>query len=316
MDHFANLDLIVLFFFLGLSGGFAKIPPRLPESVTQFLSIYLLLTIGFKGGLTVAKADSLAGMGTAIFIGVLSCLIIPFVIFHLAKKSFQLANAAALAASYGSVSAVTFIVSTSILESQGIAFGGFMVAVMAIMEMPGIALAILLYQMAKNPEKMSWASIGKAAFMHKSILLLAGGFLIGAVIDEKNQVAIKPFFVDTFKGILAFYLLDLGAAAANEFRAVWNQKLRSFVFACVLPICFGTLSLLAACGLGVEQGNAVLLACLVGSASYIAAPAAIRISIPEASAALYTSLPLAMTFPMNVLLGIPLYVALSKYLWQ
>lgn len=316
MENFAHLDLILLFFFLGIAGGVAKVPLRLPEPVSQFLSIYLLLTIGFKGGLAVTKAESLGGIGPILMVGLASCFIIPLATFFLARNSFGRANAAALAASYGSVSAVTFIVATSILESEGIPFSGFMVAIMAVMEVPAIAIAILLYQAGGHEQKMSWSAFFRAALAHKSIFLLVGGFLIGTVIDEKNQTAVKPFFVDVFKGILAFYLLDLGASAANELRVLWSQKVRAVFFACVLPICFGLSALLVGWLTGLSQGNAILLAGLVGSASYIAAPAAIRISIPDASPALYTSLPLALTFPFNVLLGIPSYLIVADGLWR
>lgn len=315
MAHFAHLDLILLFFLLGIAGGVAKVSLKLPEPVSQFLSIYLLLTIGFKGGLSVAKAESLDGIGPIVLIGLTSCVVIPLIVFRLVRKSFGSANAAALAASYGSVSAVTFIVATSILDSESISYSGFMVAVMAVMEVPAIAIAILLYQAGKQEQRMSGSALLRAAFAHKSIFLLVGGFLIGAFIDVKNQTAFKPFFVDTFKGILAFYLLDLGATAASELRAIWNKKLRAAFFACVLPICFGTIALLAGWLAGLTQGNAILLAGLIGSASYIAAPAAMRISILEATPALYTSLPLAITFPFNVLVGIPAYLIFAEYLW-
>lgn len=315
MEYLAQLDLILLFFFLGIAGGLAKVSLKLPESISQFLSVYLLLTIGFKGGLAVANAENLEGIVGVLGIALVSCLVIPLIVFRLANKPFGVANGAALAASYGSVSAVTFIVASSILESKGISSSGYMVAIVAVMEVPAIAIALLLYQTSFCNEKMNWSALFRAALAHKSILLLAGGFLIGAVIDEKNQTAFRPTFVDAFKGVLAFYLLDLGAIAASELRAVWSQRVRAMFFACVLPLCFGQLALLAAWLAGLSQGDAILLSVLIGSASYIAAPAAMRISIPEASPAVYSSLPLGITFPFNVTFGIPLYLVVSRFLW-
>lgn len=315
MSHLSHLDLIVLFFFLGLFAGFCKVSLRLPESISQFLSTYLLLTIGFKGGLVLAQSNDLPSIIPLLLIGISTCFLIPLFVFRLGRATFGLENAAALAASYGSVSAVTFIVAGSFLESKNISSSGFMVAVMALMEIPAIAVALYLYKKARQVDEVGGESLFQLALGHKSIFLLIGGFLLGAIMDVKNQVAMKPFFVDVFKGLLAFYLLDLGATASSEIKTVWTQRGRALIFACVVPLSFGLLTLLSCWALNLSEGNSILLAALVGSASYIAAPAAIRISIPEASSALYVSLPLALTFPFNVLLGIPIYLKLAEILW-
>lgn len=315
MQILGQLDLILLFFFLGIIAGLARVSLKLPDAIVQYLSFYLLLTIGFKGGVAVVHAESLGGLLPVLVIGLASCVVIPAIVFRLTKSSFGVSDGAALAASYGSVSAVTFVVAVSILEAREVAYSGYMVAVMAMMEIPAIAIAMLLYKSSVGSKGPQGESFFRAAFAHKSIFLLVGGFLIGMLIDQKNQVAMKPFFVDAFKGILAFYLMDLGASAVQELRVVWARRYRAVVFACGLPLIFGSTALVSAWALGLAKGNGILVSVLVGSASYIAAPAAIRISIPDASPALYTSLPMGLTFPFNVLFGIPVYTFAAQLLW-
>lgn len=315
MIDFSNFDLIVLFFFLGFIGSLLKVPLKYPESISQFLAIYLLLAIGLKGGLQVASAQSLADFLPALLLGLFSCILIPALLFPVAKKHFGLENAAALAAVYGSVSAVTFVVAQSFLDSREISYGGYMVAVMALMEVPAIAMALFFFSRSSNEAEggVSWI---RAAFAHKSIILLLGGFSIGLVLEQKNIIALKPVMTDAFKGILAFYLLDLGCAAAQGINILWKQKARAILFAFVFPFIFGVSILLLAMACQLEKGDGILLAILAGSASYIAAPAAIRVSIPSASPALFTTLPLALTFTFNVLLGIPLYIYLGEILFK
>jgi len=309
-SQLANIDLVILFFFLGALASWAKSDLEIPEQVSKFLSIFLLLSLGLKGGHEVRVAESLEGFGVLLGLGMLSCLLIPLYLFHAQKGRLGLANAAALAACYGSVSAVTFIAGQGYLQNEGIAFSGFMVAIMALMEIPAIIVALALYRSA-NPEAPGHGRPAWAILSSKSVVLLAGGFIIGLLMNEPTWDSVKPVVQGSFKGFLAFFLLDLGVAAQRKLRDAWRFRKSAILIGCLLPVLHGLITLGLCAAFGVARGDSILLAALVGSASYIAAPAAIRASIPEANPSLYVALPLALTFPMNVLIGIPLYIYLS-----
>jgi hypothetical protein len=230
------------------------------------------------------------------------------------KKKFGAANAAGLAAAYGSVSAVTFVTAQSILHTEQIAFSGYMVAVMALMEIPAILIAVYLYKKSSSDSGAGSLGILKYLASTKSVILLAGGFAIGLVINDRSWSGISPFVEGLFKGSLAFFLLDLGVVAQKQLKEALKYKLISLGIGFLLPIAFGTISLVAAKYIGMSRGDSVLLAVLAGSASYIAAPTAIRSSIPEANPGLYLALPLALTFPFNLLFGISFYMELSVLL--
>lgn len=313
MNHLANFDLIILFFILGVFASWIKSDLQIPDSVSKFLSIFLLLSLGLKGGHEVRFAENLAGFFPSLTLGLISCLAVPVALFLAIKNRLGVANASALSASYGSVSAVTFITAQGILENDGLIFSGYMVAVMALMEIPAILIGVYLYQkFAKNAD--TTRSIFSTIFSAKSVVLLLGGFIIGLSMNDKSWVGISPVVQGAFKGVLAFFLLDLGIVAQKQLREAWKFKFLSFPIAVMFPLACGTLALLAGHWLGIMRGDLVLLATLVGSASYIAAPAAMRSSIPSANPSLYLALPLALTFPMNLIFGIPFYIELSDYL--
>lgn len=314
MSHFASFDLIILFFLLGVFASWVKSDLEVPESASKFLSIYLLLSLGLKGGHEVQHAGDLTSVAASLGLGVLSCLLIPLVVFLMFKKKFGAANAAGLAAAYGSVSAVTFVTAQSILQNQAIEFSGYMVAVMAIMEIPAILIAVFLYKKSSADAATGSLGILKYLASTKSVILLAGGFLIGLVMNDRSWEGISPVVQGLFKGALAFFLLDLGVVAQKQLKEALRYKLISLAIGFILPIGFGTLVLLAASAMGMSRGDTVLLAVLAGSASYIAAPTAIRSSIPEANPGLYLALPLALTFPFNLLVGISFYMELSLIL--
>jgi len=299
------LDPLVLFFLLGLFATLLQVPLRLPESISQFLAFYLLLALGMKGGSSLSAAQGGEFLIVAS-LGVTSCLVIACASFAWARRTLSLADSAAIAASYGSVSAITFIVAQGQI---GVPHGSYMVAVMAVMEIPAIALALYFYQRSL-PTRGSWV---RAAFGHKSVALLLGGFFLGAILSAEQAKTIQPVMVDAFRGVLALYLIDLGSAAAKDLFASLNS--RALVTAILLPLTYGTLALACAWLAGVSHGNAVLLGVLAGSASYIAAPAAIRMSVPEASPGYYATYPLAFTFTFNLTLGIPFYAALGNLLF-
>lgn len=314
MVHFSNLDLINLFFLLGVFASWARSDLEIPEAVSKFLSIFLLLSLGLKGGHEVRFADNLRGFLPIISIGLISCLAISNVFFLVLKNRLGIANASALAAAYGSVSAVTFVTAQGILENEGLISSGYMVAIMALMEIPAIILAIYFYHKFTGRVSVKNRSLFKSIFSTKSVILLLGGFIIGLLMNEKSWNSIAPVTQGSFKGVLAFFLLDLGIVAQKQLRHAWKLKVLAIFVAFFIPILFGSITLLLANWLEISRADQILLAVLVGSASYIAAPAAVRESIPEATPSLYLALPLALTFPMNLLIGIPYYIELSYWL--
>lgn len=314
MSHFANFDLIILFFILGVFASWIRSDLEIPESISKFLSIFLLLSLGLKGGHEVKIAESLVGFFPTLLIGLASCLTLPMVLFMILKNKIGIANAAALSASYGSVSAVTFVTCQGFLENEGLGFSGYMVAVMALMEVPAIIMGIYFYQRFSNDSQVTSRPLIKSIFSTKSVVLLLGGFAIGLSMNQGSWGSISPVVQGSFKGVLAFFLLDLGVMAQRQLREAWKFKTFALPVAVLLPLVFGSLSLVMSHLIGLEPGNQILMATLVGSASYIAAPAAIRSSIPRANPSLYMALPLALTFPMNLLIGIPFYFEVASWL--
>lgn len=314
LAHLMQMDLIVLFFLLGMLASWMGSDLEVPENVSKFLSIYLLMSLGLKGGHEIRAATDLSGLGPALAVGLASCAVIPAYLIFVLKKVLGPADAAALGASYGSVSAVTFIAARGLLENQNIPFNGYMVAVMAIMEIPAIVVALYLYGLYSRDRNAKEISLGKSVFTAKSVVLLLGGVVIGYLMNEPSYQSLKPVVSDAFKGLLAIFLLDLGVVAQRQLRSAWKFKTWALVIGCLVPIVHGTVGLICASALGLQPGDQVLIAVLIGSASYIAAPTAVRSSIPKANASLYVALPLAMTFPINVVLGIPYYIWLSGIL--
>ncbi len=306
---------IILFFALGIFTALVKSDLEIPDQISKALSIFLLLSIGLKGGHELSTAESLAGFLPIIIIGLISCVTIPIILFFLFKNRLGKNNAGALAACYGSVSAVTFITAQSLLESQSIQFSGYMVATMALMEIPAILIGIYLYQKFSSVEKNeNNFLLFKSIITSKSVVLLIGGFIIGLAMDSTTWSGISTLIQGCFKGILCFFLLDLGMLAQRQLKEVLRYKASILVIALAMPIVFGSIALVTAHALGVSVGNQVLLSVLVGSASYIAAPAAVKSSIPNANPSLFLGLPLAITFPMNLLFGIPYYIYVSQWL--
>ncbi len=306
---------IVLFFALGIFATLIKSDLEIPDQISKALSIFLLLSIGLKGGHELGLADNLSGFLPLITIGLGSCVAIPIIYFFLFKNRLGQNNAGALAACYGSVSAVTFITAQSVLESQGIIFSGYMVATMALMEIPAIIMGIFLYQKFEKGEKNGNSfQLFKSVITSKSVVLLIGGFAIGLTMDSASWAGISTLIQGSFKGILCFFLLDLGMLAQRQLKDILKHKLIMLVIAVVMPIIFGSISFVIGYYVGLSSGNLVLLSVLVGSASYIAAPAAVKSSIPNANPSLFLGLPLALTFPMNLLFGIPYYIYLSQLL--
>lgn len=317
LGHLSSIDPVILFFFLGMLASWMRSDLEIPQATAKFLSIFLLTSLGLKGGHEVRMAQDLGQLGPILLIGIFSCLAIPAYMYFWLRRSLGAANAAALAAAYGSVSAVTFIAAKGFLNNEQIPFSGFMVAVMALMEIPAIVLAISLYRRergrALTDESASEVHRG-SIWSAKSVVLLLGGFVIGFLMNEPAWESVRPVVKDAFKGVLAFFLLDLGISAQRQLANAWKYKWSAILIGCLTPAIHGCLTLLVARIFGVSLGDQVLLAVLAGSASYIAAPAAIRGSISEANPSLYVALPLALTFPVNVLVWIPVYIGLAQWL--
>lgn len=312
MQALAGLDLIILFFALGFFASAVKSDLKFPETTSKFLSIYLLLALGLKGGHQVSQATQLDGFLNVLLVGFLSCTLIPLVVIKLLKKELGIANASAIAASYGSVSAVTFIAGTSALNALNIDYSGYMVAIMALMEIPAIVIGMLIYKKSIDQSSHFELSDLLNILKGKSIVLLLGGFIIGLFFRESEWKGISFLFTDAFKGFLALFLLDLGISAQGQISEAWKQKGKAVFTAILLPIIHGSFFLILSSVFNISEGNQILIALLAGSASYIAAPAAIRYGIPEANPAFYIALPLGMTFPLNVIIGVPYYIALAR----
>lgn len=313
MSHFANFDLIILFFGLGVFASWIRSDLAVPDSVSKSLSIFLLLSLGLKGGHEVRIADDLFGFFPALLIGLTSCLAFPLAIFFGLRKRLGVANASALSACYGSVSAVTFITAQSILANEGVATNGYLVAVMALMEIPAILIGVFLYEKFRGPSRITNRSIFKSILSTKSFVLLIGGFIIGLSMNPGSWNGIAPVIQGSFKGVLAFFLLDLGVVAQKQLREAWQFKKFVMPVAILLPLIFGCLTVALSAFFGLRQGDQIIMAVLAGSASYIAAPATVRSAIPDANPGLYLALPLAVTFPLNLLFGIPLYIEISRW---
>lgn len=303
---------IVLAFLLGAFAKWVKSDLEIPDAVYQGISIYLLFAIGLKGGMAMAETpigSLVLPIGVTILLGVVT----PITAFFLLRSFARLdrINASAAAAHYGSVSAVTFVAALDAAKSAGLPAEGFMPALVAVLEVPGIIVALLFANQSRGG--------GIKAALHelvvgKSIFLLLGGLAIGALCGPEKMTSVTPLFVDPFKGVLCLFLLELGMVAAKRVADVRSAGWRLIVSGCVLPLVHGLAGTLAGHLAGLSPGGAAVLGAMVGSASYIAAPAAVRMALPKASPGIYLTLSLGITFPFNLGVGIPAFLAISQYL--
>ena len=324
-----NLDIIlqnilnppILFFFLGMLAVFFKSELSIPQPLPKLFSLYLLIAIGLHGGYELSQSGIdiyiFKSLGLAVFMATL----VPIYSYFILRIKLDTYNAVAVAATFGSISAVTFITGITYLQTIGVEYGGYMVAAMTLMESPaiiiGLVFATLFAKDKNNKEKSSanWGEILREAFLNPSVYLLVGALIIGILTGEKGWHSMEPLFGTLFKGMLAFFLLDMGIVAAKRIYELKKLGLFLIVFAIAMPIFNASLSMVFAYFFELSKGDAFLLALLSGSASYIAVPAAMRLSVPEANPGIYLPLSLAITFPFNISLGIPLYYYLINLLW-
>ncbi len=327
------IDPAILFFIFGVLAGTVKSNLEIPTAISRFLSLYLLMALGLKGGFALSQSGLTASVGISLAAAVALAIVIPLIGYTVLRRFVSGFDAAAVAATYGSVSAVTFVTAVQTLENQGVAYGGHMAAAMALMESPAIILAVVLANSLRQkqasgvvvqaggvaalggPAAHAGGSVGK--ILHESFtdgaqLLLLGAMVIGLVTGDAGQAAMAPFSVDLFKGMLAFFLLDMGLMAARNLPQVKGQSPVLIAYAVIGPLVHASLALAPAYGLNLSAGDGALLMVLAASASYIAVPAVLRTALPEANPALYFGLSLGLTCPLNIVLGIPIYLAVAQ----
>jgi uncharacterized protein len=309
------LSPIILSFALGLMASLARSDLNVPEAVAKGMSIYLLFAIGFKGGASVASYGLDARLGFSLLAGVILSALLPIIAFGLLKAMTGMSrlDAAAVAAHYGSISIVTFVAATSVLEGRGIPSEGYMVAVAAAMEAPAILSALwLISRGGGDSTKGMDSALMREIMLNGSIVLLVGSFAIGWITDEDGLKEIESFIVNPFKGVLCLFLLDMGLVAGRGLRGGGGVLTRGVLaFGVLMPLVGSLFGLGAGLLLGLSQGGVVLMMVLSASASYIAVPAAMRVALPEANPSLYLTLSLGVTFPFNLTIGIPLYVGIA-----
>ncbi|KPQ09442.1 MAG: SBT family Na+-dependent bicarbonate transporter [Algoriphagus marincola HL-49] len=299
----------LLFFLLGILAVRFKSDLEIPPTSAKFIALYLMLSIGFKGGQELSHSEFDLYILWALVFGLVLSAGVPIYTFFILRTRLNTANSAAISAAYGSISAVTFVAAASFLDAQGVTFGGHMVAVMALMEAPAIISGVVLLRKysTKKKSKGSLSKIISHAFTNGSVLLILGSLVIGLIADEKQAEGIKPFVTDIFKGFLAVFLLDMGISSGRKLKSFFNNGYFSTVFAILVPLVNGCIVAVLSYWIAPAAGDRFIFSILAASASYIAVPAAMKLANPEADEGLYIPMALAITFPFNITLGMPIY---------
>lgn len=309
----------LLFFLLGVFAKIVKSDLEIPKASKGFLALYLLFSIGFNGGTELASSGITIEILKLLIFGFLLASIIPIYAYYILRTKLSAPDAGAIAASYGSVSAVTFVTAVAFLEMNNIKFGGEMVAVMASMEFPAIIMGVILINLGSKPssgtsqEKISWKPALKHSLTNGSVLMIFGSLLIGFLSDAHQSEGIKHFTSDIFKGFLAIFLLDMGMVAAARFSAFRKQGWFLILFGILVPLFNGILVAYLSQFVTHELGNRLIFSVLAASASYIAVPAAMRIVAPQADPGIYIPMALGLTFPFNISIGLPVYFQVIQY---
>ena len=306
----------LLFFVLGLVAVYLKSDLEIPPNSSKFISLYLLFSIGFKGGQELSHEAFTSEIGWSMLFGVSISALIPLYTFFILKRKLNIFDAGAIAAAYGSVSAVTFVTAVSFLEAQQLSLHGHMVAIMALMESPAIIIGLVLisiYNKEETADKIKIPSVIKHSLTNGSVLLILGSLIIGFVANAKQAEGIKPFTNDLFKGFLAIFLLDMGITSGRKLKAFFSFGIFPFVFAIIIPLINGCIVALLSSIVTSDITNRFIFAVLAASASYIAVPAAMKITVPKANPGLYLPMALAVTFPINITVGMPLYFLIVQH---
>ena len=315
------LDPSILFFIFGIFAGLVKSNLEIPQPISRFLSLYLLMALGLKGGFALNKSGFTPEIAVSLSLAIGLALFIPLIGYNFLKRKLNPLDAAAIAATYGSISAVTFITTTQALDLAGVAYGGHMAAAMALMESPAIVIAIILANnirrgQAENDQAPT--SIGR--ILHESFtdggqLLLLGSLVVGLISGETGHKVMAPFSIDLFKGLLAFFLLDMGLLAAQNIGELKGKPSVTLLYAVIATPIHALVTLIVCHWVQIPLGDTILLMLLAASASYIAVPAVLRHAMPEVNPALYMGMSLGITFPINIILGIPLYSWIATYFY-
>ncbi len=311
------LNPAVLFFFLGILAVLTRSDLEIPQSISKLMSLYLLLAIGFKGGVELSHSNLGSEIALTLLAAVMMSALVPVYTFFVLRRMVPVHDAAAIAATYGSISAVTFITAVGFLQALDVSSSGYLVAAMALMESPAIITGLVLYRFfAADPEgaeDFSWPRILREACVNGSVFLILGSLVIGLVTTDAHARGLAPFTEDLFKGVLTLFLLDMGLIAGRRLAALREAGSRLILFALLVPLVNAALGITLTVVLGLGVGDALLFTVLCASASYIAVPAAMHLSIPQANASLYVTLSLAVTFPFNIVVGLPLYLAVLRW---
>lgn len=314
------LDPAILFFIFGVFAGSVKSNLEIPPQISRFLSLYLLMALGLKGGFALHKSGFTSEIALSLGLAIFLAIIIPIIGYSILRNRLSAFDAAAIAATYGSVSAVTFITATQYLDQFNIVYGGHMAAAMALMESPAIILAIVLANKARasmsSEAALKQEPAGISKILHESFtdgaqLLLLGSMAVALLSGDSGHKLMAPFSIDLFKGMLAFFLLDMGLMAARNFKGLRGKPPITLLYAIGSPLSHALIALALCKLVGLPLGNTILLMVLASSASYIAVPAVLRHALPEVNPALYMGMSLGITFPFNIILGIPLYTLLA-----
>jgi hypothetical protein len=331
------LDPALLFFVFGVLAGALKSNLEIPPAISRFLSLYLLMALGLKGGFALSHSGLTGQVASGLLCAVALALLVPLMDFQWLRRLLPELDAVAIAATYGSVSAVTFVTAVQTLENQGVSYGGHMAAAMALMESPAIILAVVTANLLRSrgvpasagalggggagaviaPRWVGVQATPLGRILHESLtdgaqLLLLGAMVVGLLSGDAGKAAMQPFSGDLFKGMLAFFLLDMGLLTARNLPGLRGTSRWLLAYAVIGPLCHAALALGLARLAGLQAGDTCLLMVLAASASYIAVPAVLRHAIPEARPSIYFGLSLGITFPLNLLLGIPLYLAVAR----
>jgi uncharacterized protein len=309
----------VLAFFLGMLAVLVKSDLEIPAPLPKLFSLYLLFAIGFKGGVELVKSGISQEVILTLLAAIAMACVVPIYTFFILRTKLDAYNSAAIASTYGSISAVTFITAGSFLTQLGIDFDGYMVAALALMESPAIIVGLILVNLfspKEGKQDFNWSEVLQEACFNSSVFLLVGSLIMGVLTGESGWEKLKPFTQDMFYGVLTFFLLDMGLLAAKRIKDLKKTGVFLISFAILIPVVNAGIGLLIAKIIGMTQGDTLLFSVLCASASYIAVPAAMRLTVPEANPSLYVSTALAVTFPFNIIVGIPLYLYGINMLWR